>query len=63
MRDWRNCKKLLATRKKEVMEVEGKSHIFTFYDFNICKKCPVKKCKGKVLINAEQKAMNALNTL
>lgn len=58
MRDWRNCKDL--PHKKVKMNVEGKDYIMTKYNFNYCLKCPVNKCRGKILIRAENRAMGAI---
>jgi len=54
MKDWRDCKKLLATGKKTSVRLFGKDQLITEYNFKICQKCPIKKCKGKILIAAER---------
>ena len=63
MKDWRDCKKLMATAKKKPIILRGKTYYGTTYNFDICRKCPIEKCKGKILIAAEQRAMGAISKL
>ena len=58
MKDWRDCKEL--PRRKEKVTIEGKTYLLTKYDFDYCLRCPVGKCKGKILIRAERRVLGAL---
>ena len=59
MKDWKDCKKV--KEKIKILKIENKPYKMKHYSFDACHSCNVEKCKGKVLINAKGKALNAVN--
>ena len=61
MKDWRKCKKITYTSRKIYVKEVEKTYTMHIPNFRPCFKCTVEECKGKVLINAERKALKALS--
>ena len=61
MKDWKDCDKITYHRKTLIYE--GKPYNMNYPIFKACYKCSIQKCRGKVLINAQNKVMNAISKI